>query len=310
MATMTSSRPAQTWRDRLIAGWQQLNRPVFYVILIVWAIVSLAPLYFTLVFSFKPVASSYSPPLWWPTPFTLENYRTVLQSTTLFPVWVINSLIVSVSVTILRVLFSAMAGYAFARLEFPLKNFLFIALLTSMMMPGVVTLIPKFLIVGPGLIRGGLRLGSLTLPTGFNLVDNLGGVILPVAVEAFGVFMMTQYYKSFPKELEEAALMDGASRLGIFFRIVLPISQTQLITLALLTFQGEWNRFMEPLIILRSPEHFTLPLGLQWFKNGYYTLYSVVLAGSLFNTLPILILFFLFQRYFIQSIATTGSKEG
>jgi multiple sugar transport system permease protein len=121
---------------------------------------------------------------------------------------------------------------------------------------------------------------------------------------------MTQFYKSFPKELEEAAIMDGASRLGIFFRIVLPISQTQLITLALLAFQGEWNRFMEPLVILRSPEHFTLPLGLQWFHGEYYTLYSVVLAGSLFNTLPILILFFLFQRYFIQSIATTGSKEG
>lgn len=310
MATLTSAWTARTWRDRLIAGWQWLNRPLFYLILIGWAIVSLAPLYFTLVFSFKPVANSYSPPLWWPAPFTLENYRTVLESTTLFSAWLTNSLIVSVSVTILRVLFSAMAGYAFARLEFPLKNFLFIALLTSMMMPGVVTLIPKFLIIGPGLIRGGLRLGSLTIPTGFNLVDNLGGVVLPFSVEAFGVFMMTQFYKSFPKELEEAAIMDGASRVGVFFRIVLPISQTQLITLALLTFQGEWNRFMEPLVILRSPENFTLPLGLQWFKNAYYTLYSVVLAGSLFNTLPILILFFLFQRYFIQGIATTGSKEG
>ena len=104
--------------------------------------------------------------------------------------------------------------------------------------------------------------------------------------------------------------MDGSGRWGTFFRIVLPISQTQLVTLALLTFQGEWNRFLEPLVILRSPENFTLPLGLQWFRGEYYTLYSVVLAGSLFNTLPILVLFFLFQRYFIQGIATTGSKEG
>jgi multiple sugar transport system permease protein len=173
----------------------------------------------------------------------------------------------------------------------------------------VVTLIPKFLIIGPGIIRGGLKLGELTIPTGFNLIDTLGGVILPHMVDAFGVFMMTQFYKSFPRELEEAAAMDGTSRVGTFFRIVLPTSQTQLLTLALLTFQGEWNRFMEPLLILRTPENFTLPIGLQWFRGEYYTLYSVILAGSLFNTLPILILFFAFQKYFIQSIATSGSKE-
>jgi multiple sugar transport system permease protein len=171
-------------------------------------------------------------------------------------------------------------------------------------------LIPRFLIIGPGIVRGGLEIGALTIPTGFGLVDRLGGVMLPFLAEAFGVFMMMQFYKSFPRELEEAAVVDGAGRLGTFFRIVLPNSGAVLIALALLAFQGEWNRFMEPLVILRSPEHFTLPLGLQFFRGEYYTLYSVVLAGSLFNTLPILILFFLFQRYFIQSVATTGMKEG
>jgi multiple sugar transport system permease protein len=228
----------------------------------------------------------------------------------LFPRWLANSAIVAVVVTILRVLFCAMSGYAFARLNFPFKGFLFNALLLSMMMPGVVTLIPKFLIIGPGFIKGGLHLGALTIPTGFNLIDNLAGVIVPQVTDAFGVFMMTQFYKSFPKELEEAAEMDGAGRFGTFFRVVLPISQTQLVTLALLTFQGEWNRFMEPLLILRTPENFTLPLGLQWFRGEYYTLYSIVLAGSLFNTLPILFLFFAFQKYFVQGIATSGSKEG
>ncbi len=160
------------------------------------------------------------------------------------------------------------------------------------------------------IFSGGLQVGSLNIPTGFHLLDNLGGYILPNIVDAFGVFMMTQFYKSFPKELEEAAIMDGATRWGIFFRIAFPISQTQLLTLALLAFQGAWNDFMFPLIVLRSPNHFTLPIGLQWFKGEYYTLYSTVLAGSLFNTIPILVLFFAFQRFFIQSIATTGSKEG
>jgi multiple sugar transport system permease protein len=297
-------------QDRLYALWERIRAPFFYVILIVWTILCLAPLYFTLVFSLKPVEFAYTPPIYWPTPFTLDNYVTVLQSFELFPRWIANSTIVSILTTIARVIFCAMSGYAFARMQFPGKNLLFGAMLVSMMMPGVVTLIPKFLIIGPGVVRGGLELGPFTIPTGFGLIDNLGGVILPGIVDAFGVFMMTQFYKSFPKELEEAAEMDGTGRWGTFFRIVLPISQTQLLTLGLLTFQGAWNDFLWPLLVLRTPENFTLPIGLQWFRGEYFTLYSIILAGSLFNTLPILVLFFAFQKYFVQSVASTGSKEG
>jgi len=297
-------------QDRLYAVWERIRAPFFYVILITWTILCLAPLYFTLVFSLKPVENAYTPPIYWPTPFTLDNYVTVLQSFELFPRWISNSVVVSIITTLARVIFCAMAGYAFARMEFPAKNLLFGAMLVSMMMPGVVTLIPKFLIIGPGVVRGGLELGPFTIPTGFGLIDRLEGVILPGIVDAFGVFMMTQFYKSFPKELEEAAEMDGTGRWGTFFRIVLPISQTQLLTLGLLTFQGSWNDFMWPLLVLRTPENFTLPIGLQWFRGEYFTLYSIILAGSLFNTLPILVLFFAFQKYFVQSIASTGSKEG
>lgn len=310
MATAPNTLPVITFRERLLAVWPRIKNPFFYVVLIFWSLICLAPLYFTLVFSLKPIANSYSPPIWYPTPFTLDNFKTVISTFNLFPRWVANSAIISITVTLLRVLFCSMAGYAFARIEFPLKKILFNALLISMMMPGVVTLIPQFLLVGPGFIKGGIHLGSLTLPTGFGLIDKLGGVILPTFVDAFGVFMMTQFYKSFPKELEEAAIIDGTSRWGLFFRIVLPVSQTQLLTLGLLAFQGMWNSFLFPLIVLRSPLNFTLPIGLQWFKGEYYTQYSTVLAGSLFNTIPILILFFAFQRYFMQSIATTGSKEG
>lgn len=311
MATATQALPAPiSMSDRLIGVWDQVRLPLSYTILVAWAIACLAPLYFTLVFSLKPVPNIFDPPLLWPAPFTLDNFRTVIQSFELFPRWVLNSAIVSFAVSFLRVLFCSMGGYAFARMSFPFKNVLFTAMLISMMIPGQVTLIPNFLVVGPGIVRGGLKIGDLTIPTGFGLLNNLGGVILPGIVSAFGVFMMTQFYKSLPKELEEAAQIDGAGRFGIFFRIVLPLSQTQLLTLALLTFQGEWNAFMWPLIVLRRPEIFTLPIGLQWFKGEYYSLYSVILAGSLFNTIPILILFFTFQRYFVQSIAQTGSKEG
>jgi multiple sugar transport system permease protein len=309
MSTITPSpQPAIPPAERFYAVWERINKPVYYLILIGWAILALAPLYFTLVFSLKPVANAYDPPLYWPTPFTLENYKTVFQSFDLFPRWLLNSVIVSIVITGLRVLFCAMGGYAFARMEFPFKNLLFSAMLVSMMIPGQVTIIPNFLVVGPGILRN-LKLGDVRIPTGFGLVDNLGGVILPGVVTAFGIFMLTQFYKSLPKELEEAAMLDGLGRWGIFFRVVLPISQTQLLTLALLTFQGVWNEFMWPLIILKTPEHFTLPIGLQWFRGEYFTLYSIVLAGSLFNTIPILILFFLFQRYFVQGIATTGLKD-
>jgi len=312
MTTIKAPVPvAPSGMDRLIQLWEKFSQPIFYAVLILWAILCLAPLYFTFVFSFKPVEAAYTPPIYWPSPFTLSNYGEILFTfADRFPRWLFNSILISVVVMLLRVLFCAMSGYAFARFEFPGKNILFTAMLISMMIPGQVTLIPNFLIIGPGIVRGGLELGGLTLPTGFGLVNNLMGVILPGICTAFGVFMMTQFYKSIPKELEEAAEMDGASRFGTFFRVILPVSQTQLVTLALLTFQGEWNAFMWPLVVLRTPEMFTLPIGLQWFRGEYYSLIPIVLAGSLFNTLPILILFFVFQKYFVQSIAMSGSKEG
>lgn len=312
MSSITAPNPVSpSGIDRLIKLWEKYSQPVFYAVLIIWSILCIAPLYFTLVYSFKPVEAAYTPPIYWPSPFTFSNYSEILFTfADRFPRWLFNSVLISVVVMVLRVLFCAMSGYAFARFEFPGKNLLFTAMLISMMIPGQVTLIPNFLVIGPGFVRGGLDIGGLNIPTGFGLVNNLLGVILPGICTAFGVFMMTQFYKSIPKELEEAAEMDGASRFGTFFRIILPISQTQLITLGLLTFQGEWNAFMWPLVVLRTPEMFTLPIGLQWFRGEYYSLIPIVLAGSLFNTLPILILFFLFQRYFVQSIATSGSKEG
>lgn len=309
MITDTATdEPVLSPADRTYAIWRRVNKVIFYGILILWALIALAPFYFTIVFSLKPIADAYSPPLFWPSPFTLDNYRAVLSTFDLFPRWVINSTIIAVTVTTLRVLFCAMGGYAFARLQFPLKNLLFILILIVMILPGQVTLIPNFLVVGPGVLRN-LDIAGTKIPTGFGLLDNPLGVILPGIVTAFGIFMMTQFYKSIPKDLEEVAMLDGMGRFGVFFRIILPISKTALLTLALLTFQGEWNSFLWPLVILRSPENFTLPIGLQWFRGEYYTLYSIVLAGSIFNTIPMLILFFLFQRYFVQGIATTGLKD-
>lgn len=172
---MAVTTQAQTRVYEQTVFFDRLRKYLFLAMLAFWAVLSVAPLYFTLVFSFKPVADIYTPPIWAPIPFTLENYQTILGTFQLFPRWVWNSVFISVIITIFRVLFCAMAGYAFARIEFPLKNFWFNLLLISMMMPGVVTLIPSFLIIGPGLIRGGIDLGMFKLPTGFGLIDNPWG---------------------------------------------------------------------------------------------------------------------------------------
>lgn len=292
----------QTW-------WDKIKTPLFYGILILWGVISIVPFWLSIVYSFKPVNNLYDPPFWLPIPFTLENYRVILTQFDLFPRWVLNSAVISGILLVVRPLFCAMGGYAFARLNFPGRKWLFNAMLFSMMIPGQVLLVPNFLLIGPGVIKN-LTIGGVKIPTGFGLLDSLAAVILPGIVDAFGLFMMTQFYRSIPRELEEAAYIDGASRLGTFFRIILPVSQTTLTTLALFTFQGTWNAFMWPLLVLRTPENFTLPIGLQWFRGEYYSLYSIILAGSLFNTIPMLILFFTFQKYFIRSIAATGSKEG
>ncbi|RLC82813.1 MAG: carbohydrate ABC transporter permease [Chloroflexi bacterium] len=287
-----AARRLPRYREEVI-WWDRIKIPLFYAVLIGWTIVCITPFWLSLVYSLMPKEHVFDmPPKLWPHPFSLDNYRVVVTTFELFPRWLLNSTLIAVVVTIVRTIFCAMGGYAFARLRFPGRNLLFILMLASMMIPPQVTLVPNYLIIAKV----------------FHLLDNLLAVILPGITTAFGVFMMTQFYKSIPVELEEAALIDGANRFQIFFRIILPISRAALITLALFTFQGSWNEFMWPLIVLQTPEKFTLPLGLKWFQSEYYTLYSIVLAGSLFNSLPIIIIFFVFQRYFIRSIAVTGLK--
>lgn len=290
---ITPAKPAVRYRDEF-AWWDRIKKPLFYGVLLGWSAIAVTPFLLTVVFSLKPLTHLYEPPFFLPIPFTLENYlKVVTEFRHLFPRWMLNSAFVAGLLAVVRTLFCAMGGYAFARLRFPGRDLLFWAMLVTMMIPGQVTLIPNFLIIRQ-----------------MRLLDSLAALIVPGIAGAFGVFMMSQFYKNLPRELEEAAMIDGAGWFTIFFRIILPISRPALLTLALFTFQGEWNAFMWPLIVLNSPEHFTLPLGLSWFKGEYYTVYSVVLAGSMFNSVPILLLFFLFQGYFTRGIALTGLREG
>lgn len=263
-----------------------------YVVAIAVTIVTLAPFAFTISASFKTLSEVLEwPPSFIPSRLTLDNYRAVWTVSPLFPRWLLNSALAAAITVVTNVFFCSLAGYAFARLRFPGRDAIFLATLGTLMIPGQITLIPRYIIVH--------RLG---------LVDSLAGLVLPDVARVFGVFLMVQFIKAIPKELEEAAKIDGCSRFGTYVHVVLPLCRPVLAALTIFTFQGTWNDFTWPLIVLNSPENFTLALGLNYLRGQYYTFWHLVLTGSLFNIIPMLIIFLLFQRYFVQGISMSGLK--
>ena len=192
----------------------------------------------------------------------------------------------------------SLAGYAFARLRFAGRGLLFIVLMASLMVPFQVTMIPEFLIVKWLGLHVWTQLG----------IDHLGALIVPNLVTAFGIFFLRQFFLTIPIELEEAARMDGTSRLGVLIKIVLPLSLPALATLAVLTFLDSWNSFLWPLIVVNSEPHMTLPLGLTTFQGSHNTQWSLLMAANVVSLLPMLVVFFAAQRYFVRSVAGTGLK--
>jgi multiple sugar transport system permease protein len=205
--------------------------------------------------------------------------------------WLINSTIVSTTCVISNLVLCSLAGYAFARLRFPGRRLLFFAILATLMVPFQVVMIPTMLIVK--------HLG---------LVDTLPALIVPNLVTPFGIYLLRQFFVSLPFELEEAALIDGASRLRILRSVLLPLMGPPLSTLAVLTFLSVWNDFLWPLVVTSSPDVMTVQLGLTTFQSAHYTNWPVLMAGTLLSQLPVLLLFIVGQRFFVSSIATTGIK--
>jgi multiple sugar transport system permease protein len=230
------------------------------------------------------------PPTLMPTSLELHNYTDVLQQAP-FARWFVNTLVVTVVVVLGNLLFCSLAGYAFARIRFVGREFVFVLILATLMVPFQVVIIPTFLIV-----------------KSFGLIDTLGALILPNMASAFGIFMLRQFFRTLPIELEEAARIDGASRLGILLKIVLPLSGPALATLAVIMFMWTWNDFLWPLITIYSPNNMTLQLGLATFQGAHQTNTNLLMAANVMSMLPVLLLFFLAQRYFVRGIATTGLK--
>ncbi|WP_044894017.1 carbohydrate ABC transporter permease [Bacillus alveayuensis] len=269
-----------------------LGKSILYALLVLYAIVTLIPFLWALSSSFKTLEEIVSGSMnFIPKDFTIDNYKQIFIEQEMFPRWLFNSLFIAVIVTMLNLLFNSMAGYALARLSFPGKKTLFIIILAVLMIPAQVTMIPNYLILK--------QLGWL---------NSYQGMIVPAMINATFIFMMRQFFINFPKELEEAAALDGLSRFGIFFRIVLPLARPALAAQAIFVFMGSWNDFMRPLIILSDPAMFTLPLGLNTFKGQYISYWNYIMAASMVFTLPMLVIYAFFNRYFIKGISFTGGK--
>lgn len=263
-----------------------------YAILILYAITTLVPFLWALSSSFKTLQEIVGGTInFIPKQFTLDNYRQIFIEQELFPRWMFNSIFIAVIGTALNLLFNSMAGYALARLRFPGKKALFITILAVLMIPAQVTMIPNYLILK--------ELGWL---------NSYQGMIVPAMINATFIFMMRQFFINFPKELEEAAEMDGLSKLGTFFKIVLPLARPALAAQAIFVFMGSWNDFMRPLIVMTDIEMFTLPLGLNTFKGQYVSYWNYIMAASMVFTLPVLLIYAFFNRYFIKGISFTGGK--
>jgi multiple sugar transport system permease protein len=269
----------------------------WHLVLIPLSFLLIVPLVWMLVTSLQTTneANRFPPVL--PASPRFQNYPDALEVAP-FGDFFLNSTLVTLTVLVSNLVICSLAGYAFARIRFLGRGILFATLMATLMVPFQVTMIPVFLIVkwfGDNVWAG---LG----------VDHIGALMLPNLATAFGVFFLRQFFMTVPVELEDAARVDGTSRLGVLVKIILPLSLPALSTLAALTVLTSWNDFLWPLIAVTSPNQMTIPLGLSYFQGAHFTNWPLLMAANVMSLLPMLLVFIVAQRYFVQSVASTGLK--
>jgi multiple sugar transport system permease protein len=293
MTATTASRPSADGSQEENRFWPRVRMVLSYALLFLIAISFIYPFILAIATSFKTlpeIATNPVSPI--PQTFTLEGYQRMFALNV--GRWAINSFFVAAAVTVSTVLLAALAGYAISRIKFPGSRALFLAILGTMMVPGIVMLIPMFIV-----------LKSL------GMIDTYSGLIVPKMVTAFGIFLMAQFFEAVPIEIEEAARMDGAGRFRTFFQVVLPLARPAIVALIIFSFQGNWNEFMHPLIVITTNQNlYTLPLGLALLRGGLgqNLQWNALMAGSMLTTLPMALIFLFFQRYFIEGISYSGVK--
>ncbi|MBA7628666.1 hypothetical protein ES703_36161 [subsurface metagenome] len=264
---------------------------IIYAILAAMAIIALFPLYWIFVTAFQwPTMIISMPPKMFPHPITLVNLVRVVRASLIIR-WMCNSVFVSICGTVSTVLLSTLAGYVLAKKRFPGHDLIFWGILATLLIPNQLTMIPLF-----------------TLFHRIHLTDTYWGLIIPEMTGPYAIFLMTQYLRSLPTEIFEAAKIDGCSELGIFWRIVLPLAKPGIAVLGIFAFVWNWNSFLWPLIITSSEEMRVLQVGLATLQVHYMTDYGLLMAGVVITAIPIFIVFFIFQKYFLRGITIGAIK--
>ncbi len=267
-----------------------------YLLLIAIGIIMFTPFILAMIGTFKTdLEITAFPPKFFPEVWHWENWSRVWNTDIgqggTFPRWLFNTTFLSVTISVLQVIFCSMAAYSFARLKYAGRDLVFNFMLASMMIPGAVTLIPAYVLM-----------------TKLHLINTYASLIFPNLVAAGSIFTLTQFFKTIPKDLEEAAFMDGATHLQIFRTVIIPLARPALLTVLILQFQSIWNAFLQPLLYLNSPDHYVLNVALSIFQQQYKAQWNLTLVGAMFNAIPVMILFFIFSRYYIEGVAYTGIK--
>jgi multiple sugar transport system permease protein len=294
MASIASTAPAATSMPATAEREPRLSKGVrlilFYLLLLVIAIVFITPYLFTIFAAFKPLTAILAQsPVHPPTNPTLDNFKTIFTDYN-FGRYLANTLLVTVILTAGQVTFSTMGAYAFARMQFPGRDSLFWVYLMTLMVPNVVTLVPLYVLFAHS-----------------HLLNTYWAIFLPYVLGVpYSVFLMRQYFMTIPKEVMEAARLDGCSETRILWRIVVPISRPIIITATLLAFVFGWNNFMWPLIVTNSDSLNVLTVGIANFDSNFAVQWNLILAGSLVALIPMVILFAIFQKYIVRSVSLTG----
>ncbi|MFC1744276.1 carbohydrate ABC transporter permease [Candidatus Riflebacteria bacterium] len=270
------------------------NRSLIIITLVLsfFSFLSLLPLLIMFLTSFTEAGQlDLSPFAFFYSPWSWKNYAFLLRTTPIIQ-WFLNSLLLAFVVTFFHLWLDTLAGYCLAHGELPYKNLFFWLILLTMMIPGQVLMVPLYILM-----------------TKLNLVGSLLGVILPTTCSPFGIFMMRQYILGLPKSLVESARIDGASEWQIFYNIIVPLCAPMLATLGIFIFLGNWNSFLWPLVILNDPLSFTLPVGLAGLQGKELLDFGIVLSGASLGTIPMLLVFLLFSRWFLKSLTQGAVKE-
>lgn len=301
----TAEATAKIDRRKRIAKSVAL-KTLLYIVLVLFGASMCLPFYWSIITAIRAESEIMSLPVtWFPSEFTGGHFKTVFDTIPFFTM-LGNSLLTTLIGVFTNLFFGSLAAYAFSKIRFSGRKIIFNILITSMMIPGVITLIPTFFV----LLRFPLAGGNNFLGQGgIGFYDNLAAVILPGAIGVYGIFFMRQFFVSLPDDMAESARIDGAGEFLIFFKIYLPLVIPGMFTLGLFTFQSGWNNFMWPNIVLQSPENQLLTMAFKFFKTPTEISYGPLMALTLMMAAPMLVLFIFMQKYFVQGVAVGGIKE-